>query len=72
MRSYRNEPANGHKNLVVNFDNEKVYYERNMDNFIEKSIEIDLKDLTDLSFTDNGLPDSYGILIDDIVIEELE
>ncbi len=73
MRSYDNMPHNAYRHLVMRFGKTKVHFEPVFDAFHTATIEILAKRAySKLTLTDNGLPDSYGILIDDIQVFELD
>ncbi len=72
MRSYQAMTDKSYKNLIVRFGPELEKFDPHFESFTEASIEIiAINKFSTLTITDNGLPDSFGILIDDIEIYEL-
>lgn len=71
MRSYGAQSDKSYKDLVVNFGNELEKFDPVYDSFQSIELEmIGLRKFSKLVLRDNGLPDSFGVLIDDISIEE--
>lgn len=72
MRTYSQMPDNAYKELVVRFGRELEKFEPEFDEF--KMVEVDMVAINKFSklvIHDNGLPDSYGILVDDIEVYSL-
>lgn len=68
MRSYG---ANAHRNLIAKFGREKIKLDP-VNNF--QTVELDsiaLGKYSKLIFKDNGLPDSFGVLLDNIHVQEV-
>ncbi|OUS08093.1 hypothetical protein A9Q81_00615, partial [Gammaproteobacteria bacterium 42_54_T18] len=73
MRTYNNMPHNAYRHLVMRFGKTKAHFEPVFDAFHSATIEIlASRPYSKLILKDNGLPDSYGIIIDDITVTELE
>ena len=72
MRNYGHMTPKSYKNLVVKFGAELEKFDPAFGTFQEKSVMmLSRKKLSRLVFRDNGLPDSYGILLDDIELEDM-
>ena len=72
MRRYRNQPANAYRHFVMGFAGQTEHYAAQYDTFKNVQIEITASQkFSKVILLDNGLPDSYGILIDNIQIHEL-
>ncbi|MEY8263586.1 MAG: thrombospondin type 3 repeat-containing protein, partial [Bermanella sp.] len=72
MREYENMPHNAYRHLVMRFGKSKVHYEPVFDAFHHATIEIlATRTYSKLTLKDNGIPDGYGIIIDDISVTEL-
>ncbi len=73
MRSYANMPSNAYRHLVMRFGKTVQHFEPVFGEFMTATIDILASHkFSKLVLKDNGLPDSYGILIDDIEVFELE
>ena len=72
MRQYGNMTPKSYKNLVARFGPELEKFDPTFGTFKEQQITmLSRKKLSRLVFRDNGLPDSYGILIDDIEVFDM-
>jgi hypothetical protein len=72
MRGYGNQVAKSYKDLVVRFGSELEKFDPEYDAFKKVSLEMtSTQKFSKLVLTDNGLPDSYGVLIDDVEVREL-
>lgn len=72
MRSYSAQTAKSYKDLVVRFGSNLQKYEPIYDQFQNASLELlALNKFSQIIIKDNGLPDSYGVLVDNIKIELL-
>ena len=71
MRDY-NMPNNAYRHFVMRFGRTAEHFEPVFGAFTEAKIEIvATRQFSRLVLRDNGLPDSYGILVDDIQVTEL-
>lgn len=71
MRNY-NMPNNAYRHFVMRFGKTAEHYPAAFNQWTEVSIDIVARHhFSKLVLRDNGLPDSYGILVDNIQIEEL-
>jgi hypothetical protein len=71
MRDY-NMPKNAYRHFVMRFGSSAEHFEPVFNGFTEASIDIvATHKYSVLVLRDNGLPDSYGILVDDIKVSEL-
>jgi hypothetical protein len=72
MRDYIHKPANAYRHFVMGFSGSIEHFPAIYDNFNTVHIEITaVHKFSRVKLLDNGLPDSYGILIDNIQIKEL-
>ncbi len=72
MRTYNAQVAKSYKDLVVRFGAELEKFDPVYDDFVTVSLEMtSTQKFSKLVLRDNGLPDSYGILIDNIEVSEL-
>ena len=73
MRQYNNMPRNAYRSLVLGFAGNYEHFEPVFDDFHMASIDVlASRTFSPLVVRDNGLPDSYGILIDDIQVTQLQ
>ena len=71
MRDY-NMPINAYRHFVMRFGSTAEHFPPVFNGFVEAKIEIvATHKYSRLVLRDNGLPDSYGILVDDIKVTEL-
>lgn len=71
MRSYGAMTDQSYKDLVVRFGSELEKFDPEFDNFIEANLHmVATRKYSKLTLHDNGLPNSFGVLIDDIIISE--
>jgi hypothetical protein len=73
MRSYGTQTAKSYKDLVVSFGSQLEKFDPVYNSF--KTVELVMtasRKYSKLTLRDNGLPDSYGVLIDDISVEQGE
>ena len=72
MRQYQDMPYNAYRHLVATFGDVAEHFEPAFDLFRGGELIIVATDTaTRLSLEDNGLPDSYGILVNEITVENL-
>jgi hypothetical protein len=72
MRTYNAQVAKSYKDLVVRFGSELEKFDPVYDDFVTISLEMtSTQKFSKLVLRDNGLPDSYGVLIDDVEVSEL-
>ncbi|MGR6871626.1 hypothetical protein ACU6U9_04815 [Pseudomonas sp. HK3] len=72
MRTYNNQPANAYRHFVMGFAGTVEHFPPAFNDFENVNIEITATNkFSRMILLDNGLPDSYGILIDNIQIENL-
>jgi hypothetical protein len=71
MRSRNPELDKSHKDLVVRFGGEVEKFDPVYESMQTVELEmVALRKFSKLTLADNGLPDSFGVLIDDILIEQ--
>jgi hypothetical protein len=72
MRSYQGMTTNSYRDLVVRFGRGLEKFDPVFNGFSNQSLEITaINKYSALVFTDNGLPNSYGVLLDNILVQEL-
>lgn len=72
MRSYSSQPVNAYRHFVMGFAGNTEHFPSEFDSFTTANIEITaFHKFSRVVLADNGLPDSYGILVDNIQVEEL-
>ncbi|OUR97855.1 hypothetical protein A9Q84_06560 [Halobacteriovorax marinus] len=72
MRSYGGMTEKSYRNLIVRFGSELEKFDPVFNAFSSRSLEVlATRKFSKLVLRDNGIPDSYGILIDNISVEEV-
>lgn len=72
MRNYSNISDKSYRDLVVRFGRELEKFDSNLDGF--KTVELNtiaVNKFSKLVLKDNGLPNSFGVLVDDIKVYDL-
>jgi hypothetical protein len=71
MRSYNQMTEDSYKNLILRFGGELEKFDPEFDEFIQVKLDmVATRRYSKLVISDNGLPNSFGILIDDIQVSE--
>lgn len=72
MRNYSGQVDNSYKDLVVRFGAELEKFDPVFDDFQSAQVEmIAIGKYSKINLRDNGLPDGYGVLVDNIKVEYL-
>ena len=73
MRSYSQMNAKSYRHLVVNFAGERAKFNPVFDKFNDVEVEVlATSKYSRIVLTDTGIPDSFGVLIDDVKVYEGE